>query len=206
MPPVPRPGQRTGPSREDAARQAARLGAALVPADIAARISKEELASRVAYAQDLSVAAQQATDRVARQGYKDRAVAVLKARPRDEVSAQHRELTDRANSMPPGPERDRLARQAQQLIEENPQPPDVQVNAGGTRSMGVQAVAKAGHGASGAALRPVYDMHGCLIGVAPEDKITLLQGNGAGCRQPEGVAKAASGGPKPQPPGSRGKR
>ena len=208
MPPVPRPGQRIGPSREDAARQAAVLGAALVPADIVERVSKEELAARIAYAQDLSAAAQGATDRTIRQGYRDLATAVLKARPRDEVSAQHRALTDRANAMPAGPERDRVARQAQQLLDENPQAPDVQasstgqVNAGGTRAIGTQPVAKTA--ADGKHLVRVHDEHGCLTHVVDPDHLIPLAG--AGCRQPDGVAKAASGGPKPQPPGSRGKR
>jgi hypothetical protein len=218
MAPKPLPGQRgqlrTTPTTPDESSQhAARLLTAMVPPDIVERISKEALTARVAYAADLSRLAAKATDPAVALGYKTLGEYVLKALPQSEVEQRHRMLTEKANGMAPGSaERKRLLQQAQELADLNPQPPALQarnagpVSAGGTRAMGGrQPVAKAGAAAS-PSMVAVYDAHGCLIGVAPADKITPLEGNGAGCKQPDGVAKAATAGPKSRPPGSRGRR
>jgi len=217
MAPKPLPGQharlRTTPvTPEESSLHAARLLTAMVPPDIAARISKEALTARVTYAADLSRRAASAADPAVAAGYKTLGEYVLKALPLAEVERQHRALVDKANSMPPGNDRERLLQQAQEIADLNPQPPEMHargsgpVNAGGTRVMGGrQAVVKAADAAD-PSMVAIYDAHGCLIGVAPADKITPLEGNGAGCKQPDGVAKAATAGPKSRPPGSRGKR
>jgi len=196
-------GGRTMAEISKSAKHSHRLTAAMIPDSVRDRLSEAELSRRTAYAEVLAVKARDAGDAAIAKGYRDLATAVLKAAPRDEVAAQHRQLTDKANAMPPGPERKRVLAAAQRLLDENPQAPEDQarstgpVSAGGTRIMGRQPVAKAGD--AGPSMVAVYDAHGCLIGVAPADKVTPLQGNGAGCKQPEGVAKAANAGPKSRP-------
>lgn len=109
-----------------AALHAARLTASMVPDTVRAVISKEELTDRVVYAEQLAMQARDATDRTIARGYADLAAAVLKAAPRDEVARRHQQLIERADNMQPGDARDRVLREADQLLADHPPAPSQQ--------------------------------------------------------------------------------
>ncbi len=102
------------------------------------------MADRINYAGQLARQANSASNRTLAKGYSTVAKAVLTAEPRDEVARRRASLTAKADAMPPGDQRDRLHRQAQRLLEENPPAPTPEeqarntrpVNAGGTTGLG----------------------------------------------------------------------
>lgn len=100
----------------------AALYAASVPAHIRARLSDAELAARCNEAATLSRAAETASDPVLKRSYAKIAKATIGALPAAEVRARHQQLKEQADSMTPGAARDRVLREMDQLLEDNPTP------------------------------------------------------------------------------------
>lgn len=127
----------------------------LIPRDVLAAISQDELYDRLVHAGSLVRKSQTASDPVLRKGYASIAQATLCARPRADVARESAALIVKAAGAPLSAQAAALRRQAQELLEQHPPAPRREDSA-------AVAVVKKGGGDS---VTVVYDAAGNAVGV-----------------------------------------